>query len=433
MKKFYSEFIIKILTISVIVIAAMNFYGCSEDPTPNLYERVGPAGDPAVITTLDPPNEALAGVTEVTINGSNFSTVPENNYVYFNEARAEVLQATATQLIVVAPPVDIPVDSTNGVKYGVKIWVFNLDNPVELYSNTYDYTLKYAVSEHYKFADTDQPWGITTDLTENIYVSAQSSIPPNKGIFKLTPAKDYTRYAQFSQTFWPRIRYGADGKIYGIYNGTTSAAIFVVNNEGANPAVFVGGAPLRSLFGFDFDQNLNIWTAGLNNTIYRIKPDKDIKQIPFNVEVKDVRVFNGYLYLSGKQGTTIGIWRKQIISDDSLGTDELYFDFSAKYGTKPIYGTELTLNSITFAADGDMYVGTNMQNDAVVVVHPDGSDAIFYPGLLPRPVYDFAWGPGQVLYYSSIETLNAAGETALPFSLVRIDMRKQGAPYYGRD
>ncbi len=438
MKNIYKEIKVRSLLTAILLLTVLLLTACSEDPSPSLYDQVSTPADPAVISSIVPSNGVLAGVTQVTITGQNFSTVPANNYVYFNDAKAEVMQATATQLVVVAPPVTIPVDSVNGIMYKVKVWVFNQENPVELYSNSVDCNLQYAVSEYFKFDATDQPWGITTDLLENIYIFTQSENQIGKGIFKLTPEKVYSKYAQVApnQTFWRRIKYGAEGKIYGVFNAQISSApsaIYTIDNENAAPLIFVAGQPLNNIYSFDFDQNLNLWASGFSNSIFRITPAKEVKTISFQAEVTDLRIFNGYVYLAGKKDSIVNVWRKQIVSDDSLGADELYFEFSANYGTMPVYGAVSNINSITFAADGDLYLGTNMQENSVVVVHPDGSHAIFYTGLLPRPVYDFAWGPNQKLYYSSIETRNQDGDVVFPFSIVEVKMNKQGAPYYGRD
>ena len=64
-----------------------------------------------VINSMDPANAALAGVTHITINGNNFSTVPAENIVTFNGVKAQVLSATKTQIVVMAASVSAFTDS----------------------------------------------------------------------------------------------------------------------------------------------------------------------------------------------------------------------------------------------------------------------------------------------------------------------------------
>src|SRR5206468_7983742 len=77
--------------------------GCKENIPPSLYDPNAIGGAAPTITNVSPPDSALAGVTAVTITGANFSSVKENNSVFFNDLRATVLVATPTQLRVTAP------------------------------------------------------------------------------------------------------------------------------------------------------------------------------------------------------------------------------------------------------------------------------------------------------------------------------------------
>lgn len=63
---------------------------------------------PGTIVTAVAPGSAVAG-TSVTVTGENFNTTPANNLVHFGVTRAEVTQASATQL-----KVTVPVSATYG-------------------------------------------------------------------------------------------------------------------------------------------------------------------------------------------------------------------------------------------------------------------------------------------------------------------------------
>ena len=122
-----------ILTGVFILLLLVN--SCTNDVTPSLYSDQ-PPGETPVINSVDPPDKALAGISNITITGENFSTTADNNLVFFNAAPAEILSASATQLVVKAPNIV-------GEGINLKIAV----HKVELFSNTVSYTLESALSD----------------------------------------------------------------------------------------------------------------------------------------------------------------------------------------------------------------------------------------------------------------------------------------------
>ncbi len=83
--------------------------------------------------------------------------------------------------------------------------------------------------------------------------------------------------------------------------------------------------------------------------------------------------------------------------------------------------------ALTFAADGDMYVGTD-HAAGIMIVHPDGSFEPLYEGLLKPYVYSLAWGTGTYLYANQRNDVDPAQKRML-----KINVLKQSAPYYGRE
>src|SRR5574340_271576 len=92
----------QIFSLIIVVALAAIICSCNQDAAPSLYEPE-PKGSAPVLSSVLPANEALAGVSEVIINGSNFSSNPEENFVYFGTMQATVLQASSTSLVVKAP------------------------------------------------------------------------------------------------------------------------------------------------------------------------------------------------------------------------------------------------------------------------------------------------------------------------------------------
>ena len=89
--------------IALAALAFLLFSGCENPETGSLYDLnyTSPRATP-VVTSIS-PTSGLAGVTTMTIAGSNFSSVKTENTVYFDAKQAEVLTAGQTQLTVKAP------------------------------------------------------------------------------------------------------------------------------------------------------------------------------------------------------------------------------------------------------------------------------------------------------------------------------------------
>ena len=407
MKKFK-----RIISLSIVTLVLL-IYGCNQDGEPGLFEPE-PEGSTPVISNVIPENSALAGVTEVTINGSNFSSNPDNNFVYFGTAKANVLQASPNELIVRAP-----VLIKDNIE--IKIAVHEAEN----FSNTVAYNLLEAVGEYYPFKEFEKPYGLTTDALGNIYVSLVSA-NVGQGIMKISPEKEIINWApKGGETFFHDIKYNSDNKIYAVRN---VRAVFVVeeNNPGATFAVVPNGNFLITL---DFDSNGNLWTSGRGGNIFSIKPDQTVNSFSINYDVRALRVFDGHLYVSGRNDSEEAIYRFEIQSAESLGPEEKYFDLSGNYGLNTI-----NIQAITFAQDGDLYLGSD-QDNAIIIVHPDKTFEDLYPGLLKKNVYAMAWGTDENLYYSkeSIQSFPGAERLDTVQTIIKVNMQKLGAPYYGRD
>lgn len=398
MKKFKS-----IITLSIIIFSLF-CYGCNQEGSPSLYEDE-PAGTAPVISGIVPADAALAGVTEVSISGSNFSNVPEHNFVFFGTAKATVISAS-TNLLVVKAPVLIQENVE------LKIAVQGSEN----FSNKISYNLLEASGEYYGFMDFETPYALTIDNNNNIFFSLVSS-NIGQGVMKLAPDGTVTNFApKGGETFYNDLKMGKNNIIYGARN---ARAIFAIE-EGKNPAVFVTFPTGTVITELDIDQNDNIWAAGKGNNIFSADINKNVKSFPVNYTVNALRVFNGYLYAAGTNDTEEAVWRYNIISANELGAEEKYFDIAGTFGLAAV-----AVNAITFSNDGDLYLGTD-QEDPIIVVHADKSYENLYPGVVFPSVYAFTWGNNNNLFY----TREAKGDFTQ--TIIRVDMQKSGAPYYGK-
>jgi IPT/TIG domain len=386
------------------------FAGCKEDPPPSLYDSaLPPTGAQPVISSIAPPGSALAGVSVLTITGSNFSPVASDNLVFFDASPGTVVDASPTQLHVRAPEL---------VKDSIEVKVAVLQSA--LFSVPMLYRLDAAVSEFGRLTNSLEPLGVAADADGNVYVSMLLN-SARDSVYKITPAGVRTGFSIGFSSSIPRytaLKVGPDG----IYGAALRNAIFLIPPTGGAAAVWVVGGGLGTLYDFDFDQQLNIWAGGNNQSIYRITPAKAVKAFPFVGDVRSVRVFQNQIYLGAKVDSVWGVWRFPIISSDSLGPVEKYFDVTANNGSAN------GAYAVTFAADGDMFVGTDAGAGSIILVRPDRSSEPFYPGLFKAQHILFAYTRGTDMY--SVRTGPAADNADK--KLILINTQKPGAPYYGR-
>ncbi|OGU76372.1 MAG: hypothetical protein A2W11_13870 [Ignavibacteria bacterium RBG_16_35_7] len=412
MKNIYS--VKKILSFYFILFFTIIMTGCKDEPAPTLFDNVPitPIGQTPVINSVS-PDSGFAGVTEITINGSNFSSNPGDNLVYFNGRLATILNASPTQLIIKSP--GLPNESMTSENTVVKIAVLS----AELFSNSIDYKLLAAVSILYPFPQNNVPTTISSDDQGNIYTSLMVS-GAGGGIKKITPSGEYSDYAPRGiETSWSGLKFGPDGILYAAKKLQGIWQIF----EGVQPtnAPWVGGAASglgSNIVDINFDTQGNIWAVGNNKNIYRIKPDKSVTAFPFDANLRTVKIFNNSVYVGGIQNSIEGIWKLDILLDGTLGSSEEYFNFSNSYSGKKV-------NAITFAQDGDLYIGTDAEQQ-IIIVHPNKEFEPLYSGLLkPSEVLSFAWDNSTNLYYSRAAGVDSTQNEITP-TIIRMNVQKQG-------
>lgn len=393
--------------LNITFLAVFLVTGCNEDPNPGLDDLISPPTTPPSISTIEPSSGGLAGITVLTINGSNFSSDQSKNAVFFNGVKGEVLSATSTQLKV-RPP-NVISDSVQ-----VKVSVFK----VEDFSNIVIYKLAPATVEIFNFDPNNHgtPYGITVDVNENLY----ASLGPDKGTFKVDQQGNLSQWAPDGpESFFNSLTMGPSSTIY----ATRRVRGIIQVLENTTPATYVsyaagvGGAAADT----DFDQDLNLW-AGANGNIISVTPAKVVQGFPFDGNIAAIKIFDGAIYAIGTSNNEQFIWKVPIIGADNLGSPEVYLNFTSTVDP------QLKLNDIAIAADGDIYLGTDAEKDPIYIIHPDKSFEKLYPGIINSSVYSLCWGNNNYLYM----TRNASENLKLNQTIIRIDVEKQGAPYYGR-
>ncbi len=401
------------------------FVGCSPTVEPPLTEKAGDPGIPAEITKVTPAS-GYSGVTIVTIDGKNFATVTEDNYVYFGAAKAEVLTASATQLVVKAP-----------IIIGDSLLLKISKPSVEKYSNAVFYELTSAISEYYPFLKNQEPYVATSDKSGNLYFSYIEKAK-GMGVYKIATNGTLSEYApKGGETTFSDLKYHSDGYLIGVYG---NKAIFKIE-EGVKPALFVNTKNNSiKLNAFDFDKDKTIWAGGKGGKIVSAKPDKSFKLFDYGFDIVAIRVFNDYLYAISGDPNAQNIVRFPIISSDSLGTVETVFTFSANVELGDV------ANSLSFSASGQMYItytpffvlnDPNPPVNPIMFVNSDGSFGTWYPNQIISSASSFTWSTGVDAFVvrNKYFTLNATGEEVIvvPQTILKIDMERLGAPEFGRD
>ena len=377
--------------------------GCEADNPESIFNPDDKGGPKPEIIQVNPQDSTLAGIGEMTITGKNFSSNPEENYLYFNQEKIEILQATATELRIKTP--NIPSDSI-AIKIGV--------HGAFEFSNIINYKLLRVWWDWGNFDDYDNPYGLAMDSEENLYVS---NYP--KMVDKITPTGE--RIKNWGSTAFTRasdMKMGPDGYIYA---ARVHKSLYRFPPEGGQAEKWAD-APGK-IYALDFAEGGIMFCGGKNDDLYRMNPDgSGIKITPYpSVYIKAVRVYDGYVYVGGEDRSNGGqyVWRNQIISADSLAEKEIVFDYTTNYSD---IGDIL---SLAFAADGDMYIGTSGA-EAIVVVHPDGSHEPLYPGVIEPESNSMVWGNGNYLY------ICRRNDDVSKRRIIKLNMLKKSAPYYGR-
>lgn len=398
------------ITISAFKLASLFLFAiilgvtaCTEDPEESLYrdDLIGPDLPAPVIESVNPPNAALAGVTEVTITGQNFSPNAEYNLVFFDSELGDIISSTGNEIVVKAPTY---ADTSIDLKVAVR--------KVEDFSNIYNYRLEPAVEE-YSFATIADYFNIVIDRNGELYVTEKG-----RNLYRIIFPNQVELYSPsgVSGTL-PDMKFGPENQIFQLQNaGSGATAIFMVP-DGGGSRVRLSAAGIRNSTSLDFDQQSNLWIGSEDNKIYKVTyPAAEVTEFEFGYSVNWLKIFEGFLYVAGSNDTEEGIWRFPLNSG-LLGTAEKYFDFSENF-------PDTDIESFVISEDGNIYLATS--NDEIQVVYPDKSFEVLYPNLLVTPISSsLVWGSGSSFYYiHKVDT---------EFSLIRVDVEKAGAPYIGRN
>lgn len=271
------------------------------------------------------------------------------------------------------------------------------------------------VARYYDFNDKaipkEVPYGITVDAQGVIYVSLDGL-----GIKSITGDSLTTFAPKGPESFFRAMTYGSDSAVYAVRGGVRGIYRIVKNTT---PAAFVSTAQgiADNINDVEYVSSQNVlWAGGSAGILYRVTLSKNVKKFEYLTgTINAIKVGNNNLFVALRDtNNSQMIWKFPVISQDSLGTGELFFNFTEKVDSVA------NITDIAIDQDGDLYVCTNKQSVAMYVIHADKSYAEFYDGLINGTIYSFVWGTNNLAYFANI-LLN------INTDVWKVDMKKLSA------
>jgi len=402
-----------------LIVIAFFINGCENDYPDSIWDpNYKSKPDPQIANVL-PEQNAFAGIDEITIIGQNFSTVVDENQVFFNGTVAEKISVSTTELVVKAP---------NVVSDSILVQV-SVQGAV-LFGEYFPYPLQSAINIVGDFDKNDDAYAIEFNPSDtSLYISL---LKDNTGASnKIVRVSSNNERHDYSKTFLDKasaMRFGPDGSLFYV---NAVQVLLRISPGGDDPATSdqIFAILPGAVSDLDFDSNNNIFCGGTGKAVYRVKANDAATTTAATYElinITAVRVYDGYLYVVGTYTgddsdiPTKAIWRNEITSaDGELGANEVYYNWDT--GPYPLSN----IKTITFSSDGDAYIGTT-GDEAIVILHQDGSVEPLYPGVISPETYYLTWGDGVFLYANRRSTVPDDK------AILMINVLKEGAPYYGR-
>jgi len=393
----------------VLGVVLMLFTACEYDGPDAVWDP-NVAGEPSpVITGLDPAETAGPGVLEIVINGQNFAG-PDQVAVYFDDVLADVKSSSPTQIVVYRP---------NLIQEDITIRVAN-QLSLEIAEFT-PYTLTEVYEAVGEFESNTMLYALAVDLNENLYLMSR------RLVYQISPDGVTSEYSATGFTNCTDMKTGPGGVLYFARN---DEPMYRLAPGAAEDEQFIE-MPNR-VSAIDFTADGHLIAGGRESGLYMI----DVDALTFGTfdldfygdyEIVSLRVYDGYVYVaatyrgSDDSAVEAGIWRNAIEGGSISESQELLIDWM----TLDEYAEE-DMNSITFDADGTLYIATSADTDPVILRYADGTMGTFYGGgIVPGPVDDIVWGNDGYLYFYR----SGSDEFG---RVLRLGMVVEGAPYFGR-
>jgi hypothetical protein len=422
----------KYITIIFTLILSTIFMqmGCENNYPDSIWDPSYSSKPTPIISDIN-PDTSYSGIGVVTITGQYFSANISENRIFFNGAVGKILSASETQLEVQVPNlVEDSILIQLNVKGAYLMGEYGGKNSTDVPFKLDDALIRYLAVDATKIIS-----GLACDLNDNLYTVL--NVP--RGIVQISEF-DSTNLPQYSTSptqICYGMKWGPGGYLYLVRKNKN---IYRILPGGGGYEIF---AKVReNAYDLDFDQNGNLFVAGVDGLIYNITPSADSSTVAHydpDYDITLLRVYDGYLYSVleyGGDDTTLvqrGIWRNQIMdANGTLAANEFMFDWDTYVGK---FGPGI--NAMVIDENGMFYLGNdyvNNDNDEAITKLDifSGMAEPLYPEILKIGVNNLVWGTTNYLYIHRYFAEGAGDTFTETRELLRLAMPLNSAPYYGR-
>jgi hypothetical protein len=381
------------------VVLLLAIAGCEYNVAdPKYYDPYTVPVTPTISAVV--PERATPGVNTITIEGQNFSSSIDSNRVYFGNQEAEMVSAAPTALVVRRPGI-LGTVSVKAVSY----------KAMSVATAPEQITVDTVVAEYGGFLEGTVIKAIAVDSQENLY-----AIFADLSVVRVGTDASHTALGSTTRAATDAVLC-SDGKIVVFANSTTITKFDPADGTDVqfvkvNKKISVG----------DIDSNGILYMSGKTADVFVVQTDGSFAAIGVYAadDVKDIRVYNGHVYVWAEGRTQTALWRHPILdAAGTLGPRELVLDKADAIAPYNAAG----FKDMAFSADGQIFIATDNVNP-VFVLNPDGTQDAFYKGILAAGIEKMVWGPGNAIYAEML--ISGAG------NVHKIEMGEPGAPYFGR-
>jgi len=418
--KTYLTFFIFSFFISLILIL-----GCENEYPDSLWSTNYETKPRPIINNVSPPLVTYSGIGVLQINGEDFSSVLDENHVYFNGTKVNILSATETQLNVQVPALlDMQTAYLDSIVVKVRVDGSILYAEYQNHSEYY-IGVKNTAIEFGGFEESDNLGAIACDNNETLILTSK------KKVYKVTKDSTKKEFAELRVTGATSMKLGPGGYLYYV----KGKGIFRLLPEGGHDASWLLGFK-RNIYDLDFDKDGNMFCAGQLGEIYRVNIDSitfETMATYDDTEINSLRIFNDAVYVvteydGNNESIPINaIYKNAINQNGSLGPNELVVNWDDYE-----QNSDSEISDITFASSGELFIGAGGDaTNALHIRYPSGDIEPFYSPLLFAPTFKLCWGPSHYLYL--IGTTNNDEKRVIKIEMFDKDFNHfSSAPYYGR-
>ncbi len=387
--------------------------GCTYDVTEPIWDKPYTVPATPTITQIQ-PSSAPAGVNTILITGQNLTGVPNTNGVYFDVTPAEVVQKSATSILVRRP-------SLVTTSCTVKIVS---DSALLVAKSTFG-NIDLVLDRVGDFRDNITLGAVTVDSVENLYVV--SGVTPVT-VWNVSPAGGKTPLATSGISLRPP--YDAalrNGVLYLAGNNREIQQVNLSTGAAARWTQLPSGRVVKT---GAFDANGYYYTGGAAGSDLIIVPPNPPSTLTLSQitlagsyaaeEILSVRVSRSFVYVASRanSATPVKIWRHSIVGLGQIGAQELWLDLSAFTSF-----SSRVVRSMEFSATGLMFLVTDA-TDPLLVYDPANSTLsavdYFYKGIVPPNAKNSSWGNGTNLYVVIGDVANA--DPASRWNIARVNL-----------